>query len=203
MNIKIRNENSSDFIVVENLIREAFWNLYKPWCDEHFIAHEMRKLPVFVKELDFVACEWENIVWVIMYTKAKVINDKWEKFEVLCMGPLAVLPSSQKKWIGSLLMNHTKEIAKNLGYKAIIIFWNPNYYHRFGFVNAEKYKIQTSSGENFAPFMVLELYEGALDGISWKFFADKVFEANPDEVEAFDKNFSPKEKKKTSTQLFI
>ncbi len=202
MNITIRKEQSYDFRIVENLIRESFWNLYKPWCDEHFIAHKMRELPSFVGELDFVACKWDNVVWLIMYTKAKVINNKWKDFEVLCMWPLAVLPNYQRKWIGSLLMNHTKDIAKTLGYRAIIIFWNPDYYHRFGFVNAEKYHIQTSWWENFDAFMVLELYEWALNWIYWKFFADKVFEANPVEVEDFDKYFIPKQKKRTATQLF-
>ncbi len=65
------------------------------------------------------------------------------------MGPVSVLPSFQRKGIGSLLMRHSIEKAKELEFKAIVLFSDPGYYQRFGFVNAKTYGIQTSSGENF------------------------------------------------------
>ncbi len=135
MNISIRPEEENDFKNVEHMIREAFWDLYQPGCVEHLIAHNMRKSPDFVKELDYVACDGDMIVGNIIYSRAKVINDENKEFEVLCMGPLGVLPSYQKKGIGSLLMNNTIEKARQLGYKAIFIFGNPEYYNRFGFRN--------------------------------------------------------------------
>jgi predicted N-acetyltransferase YhbS len=98
-------------------------------------------------------------------------------------------------------MKYSLEQAKQLGYKAIIIFGDPGYYHRFGFVNAEKYNIQTSEGLNFEPFMALELYDKSLRGISGKFYADKVFETDKEELEAFEKGFPYKEKHITDTQL--
>lgn len=135
MNISIRPEEENDFKNVEHMIREAFWDLYQPGCVEHLIAHNMRKSPDFVKELDYVACDGDTIVGNIIYSRAKVVNDENDEFEVLCMGPLGVLPSYQKKGIGSLLMNNTIEKARQLGYKAIFIFGNPEYYNRFGFRN--------------------------------------------------------------------
>jgi predicted N-acetyltransferase YhbS len=114
---------------------------------------------------------------------------------------LSVLPSLQKTGIGSKLINHTIELTREKGYKAIVIFGNPAYYHRFGFVNAEKFNISTSDGENFDAFMVLELYEDALRGISGRFHEDSVFHIDKDELEAFEKKFPYKEKHITDTQF--
>ncbi|WP_321417527.1 N-acetyltransferase [uncultured Methanomethylovorans sp.] len=202
MNISIRLEEENDFKNVEYMTREAFWDLYKPGCDEHLIVHKIRKVPAFVKELDFIAYEKDRIVGNIIYSRAKVVNEENKEFEVLCMGPFAVLPSDQKKGIGSLLLKHSIEKARQLGYKAIIIFGNPDYYQRFGFRNAEKYKIQTSWGENLDAFMALELYNGSLIGISGKFYEDEVFKTEKEELEDFERNFPYKEKHVTDTQLW-
>jgi predicted N-acetyltransferase YhbS len=201
MNIKIRPEEEKDYRPVEYITREAFWDLYKPGCNEHLIVHKMREVPAFIKELSFVACDEENIVGSIIYSMAKVVNHANTVAEVLCMGPISVLPSYQGKGVGSILMNHSVEKARELGYKAVIIFGNPGYYHKFGFVNAEKYNITTSSGENFEPFMALELFAGSLNGITGKFYEDKVFETEEKELAIFEKEFPYREKHVTDTQL--
>lgn len=201
MNISIRLENENDFRNVENMIREAFWDVYKPGCVEHLIVHKIRKVSVFIKELDFIACDGDITIGNIIYSKAKIIDKDAKEFQVLCMGPLGVLPSYQSKGIGTLLMKHSINVARTLGYKAIVIFGNPNYYHRFGFKNAEKYNIQTSWGDNFEAFMVLELYESSLKGISGKYYEDSVFEVDDDELKIFEKQFPYKEKHTTDTQL--
>ncbi|WP_370573202.1 GNAT family N-acetyltransferase [Methanomethylovorans sp.] len=201
MSISIRQEEEKDFKNVEYLTREAFWDLYKPGCNEHLLVHKIRKVPAFIKELDLIACDKDRIVGNIIYSKAKVINKENTEFEVLCMGPFAVSPSYQKKGIGSLLLNHSIEKARQLGYKAIIIFGNPDYYQRFGFGNAEKYNIHTSWGENLDAFMALELYNGSLKGISGKFYEDEVFKIEEEELEDFEKQFPHKVKHVTDTQL--
>ena len=121
MNISIRLEEEKDFKSVEYMTREAFLDLYKPGCDEYLVVYKIRKVPAFVKELDFIACDKDTIVGNIIYSRAKVLNEENKEFEVLCMGPFAVLPSYQKQGIGSLLMNHSIEKARQLGYKGIII----------------------------------------------------------------------------------
>jgi len=201
MSILIRLEEENDFKNVENITREAFWDVYRPGCNEHLLVHKIRKVPAFVKELSYVACENDKVVGNIVYSRAKVTDDGNREFEVLCMGPLGVLPSYQKKGIGSLLMNYSIEKARELGFKVIIILGNSSYYRRFGFVNAKEYGIQTSSGENFDAFMALELFDGALNGITGKFYEDKVFEIEDEELEIFDKGFPYKEKHITDTQL--
>lgn len=201
MNISIRLENKNDFRAVENMTREAFWDVYKPGCDEHLIVNKIRETDAFIKELDFVACDGENIVGSVIYSKAKVINDNGEKFEILCMGPLGVLPSYQSKGVGTLLMKHSIKAARTMGYNGIIIFGNPKYYNRFGFENAEKYNIQTPEGTNFEAFMALELQKGAFDKISGRSYEDPVFETNAEELKEFEKQFPYKEKHVTNAQL--
>lgn len=201
MNVSIRLEEAKDYRAVEELTREAFWDIYRPGCCEHLIVHKLRKTPAFVKELSYLACDETSIIGSIIYSRAKVVNAENKEFEVLCMGPLSVFPSWQGKGIGSLLMNYSIEKAKELGFKAIIIFGNPKYYQRFGFKNAEQYGITTSSGENFDPFMALELFEGALTGITGKYYEDKVFEINDEELEVFEREFPYKEKHMRDGQL--
>ncbi len=197
----IRLEEKQDYKKVEYLTREAFWDLYRPGCSEHLIVHKIREVPAFVKELSYIACDDDNVIGNIIYSKAKVVNDENKEFEVLCMGPLGVLPPFQKKGIGSLLMNSSIKKTRELGFKAIVTFGNPKYYQRFGFVNAKNYGITTSSGENFDAFMALELFDGALDGITGKFYEDNVFKIEDEELEVFEREFPYKEKHITDTQF--
>ncbi len=201
MTISIRLEEARDYSPVEHLTREAFWDLYHPGCSEHLIVHKIRDVPAFVRELSLVACDGDTVVGNIIYSRAKVVNAQNQEFEVLCMGPIGVLPSCQKKGIGSQLMTASIQKAKALGFRAVIIYGSPAYYHRFGFVNAQQYGITTPTGDNFDAFMALELYDGALQGIAGKFYADRVFEIDNQELEAFDKHFPYKEKHVTDTQL--
>lgn len=201
MSTILRLESQSDYERVENLTREAFWDVYQPGCIEHLIAHKLRKVPAFLPELDFVAVQDDQIVGNIMYSKSKVVDSGDKEHEVLTFGPISVLPSFQKKGIGSALIEHTKQLAERLGYKAIVIFGSPAYYHRFGFQSAENFGIATSDGENFEAFMAIELYKGSLQGITGKFYEDSAFHADEKELEAFEKKFPYKEKHITDTQF--
>jgi predicted N-acetyltransferase YhbS len=202
MEIEIREENINDYRETEILTREAFWDIYKPGCDEHLIVHKIRSIEGFIRELDLVACENQKIIGNIMYSKALISDDQKNEYVVLSLGPLSVLPSEQKKGIGSRLINESLITAKNLGYKGIFLYGNPKYYCKFGFKNAAQYKIMTSTGENFDEFMGLELFQGSLDGVHGKYFYDKVFEINKAELDEFEKQFPYKEKHKLSTQIF-
>jgi len=201
MTISIRLEEQRDYKTVEYLTREAFWDLYHPGCSEHWIVHSIRKESAFVRELSYVACDGDTVIGNIIYSKAKVVRNDNKEFEVLCMGPFAVLPAYQKKGIGARLLNHTLERAKERGFKAIIIFGNPAYYQRFGFRNAKDFGIATAWGANLDAFMALELFSGSLNGITGKFFASPVFDVKGEEVEEFEKQFPYREKHVTDTQL--
>jgi predicted N-acetyltransferase YhbS len=201
MNIEIRLERPDDFRETETLTRDAFWDIYKPGCDEHLLLHKLRKVPAFIPELDFVACEGKRIIGNIIYSRARVEDFQGREHALLCMGPLSVLPAYQGKGIGSLLMRHSIGRARAAGYNAVIIFGNPDYYHRFGFRNAKEYNIQTSEGQNFEAFMALELYPGSLNGVEGKYYEDPVFHISTEELELFEKEFPYREKHVTETQL--
>ncbi|MBF0475479.1 MAG: N-acetyltransferase [Deltaproteobacteria bacterium] len=201
MNMSIRLETPDDFRETEILTRDAFWDVYKPGCDEHLIIHKMRHIPAFVNELDFVAVYDNRIIGNIVFTRAKIVHESNAEYEVLCMGPISVSPLDQRRGVGSKLITHSFGCAARMGFRAIIIFGNPNYYHRFGFVTAQGYNIKTSEGENFDAFMALELYENSLKGIEGRFYADPVFRVNNEELEAFENEFPYKEKHVTATQL--
>lgn len=194
MQIHIQQTKTEDFRITENITREAFWNLFQPGCDEHLLLHNLRKSNSYVPELDLVALNGNEMIGHLLITKAKVVDMQGVEHQVLCVGPVSVLPELQMKGVGAKLLNESIAIAKALGYAAMILFGHPDYYHRFGFVNAQKYGITTKDGKNFEPFMALELYPNALQTVTGKFYEDNAFEVNQEQLVEFEKLFPHKEK---------
>lgn len=194
-NIAIRHEIPADYRAVEELTREAFWgSMTHPACDgEHLIVHKLRKQPSFVPALDFVAEIDGVIVGHIIYSLAKVVMPTGQEIEVLTFGPISVMPQYKRMGIGSALMRHSIAEAKRLGYRAIVFYGHPDYYPRFGFQRASRFNITAPDGSSFDALMAMELFDGALDNVSGKFFEDSIFHIDPKEVEDFDKTFPAKE----------
>jgi len=201
MKALIRRTTKTDFLITENITREAFWNVYKPGCDEHLVLHNVRNGNSYIAELDMVAVVENEIIGHIISTKAKVVDPQNTEHEVLCVGPVSVLPDYQKQGIGSKLIYESIKVAKESGYTAMILFGNPDYYHRLGFKNAQEYGITTKEYENFEPFMALELQTNGLENITGRFFEDNAFTTEPMELIEFEKQFPYKEKLVTDTQL--
>ncbi|MDR1072272.1 MAG: N-acetyltransferase [Treponema sp.] len=201
MVIKLRLEEEKDYSIVENITREAFWNVYRPGCDEHLVIHNMRNANGFVKELDYVAIHNNEIVGNIVYAKTKILGTV-KKHEVLTFGPASVLPKCQKKGIGKKLIEHTIKKAKEMNFKVIIIYGNPQYYEKFGFKKTKEYRITDMEGNYNDALMVLELLPKALENINGKFYEGEVYKINNDELEAFEKGFSYKEKLVLDAQIF-
>ena len=128
--MKIRLEQPQDYREVENLIREAFWNVYQPGCVEHYLMHQLRKDPCFVPELDYVVEEDGRVVAQIAYAKGTYQPDQGEAQELLLFGPVGVLPEYQGMGFGSALIRFTLDRAKELGWPAVVITGNPAYYSR-------------------------------------------------------------------------
>ena len=197
-NVNIRRETPEDYYAVEAITREAFWRFWgingEKITDVHLLAHKLRNADAFVPELDFVAEVDDKIVGHIIYSKSKVVDCAGGEHEMLTFGPLTVLPEFQSMGIGKALMQHSFNEARRLGFRAVIIFGHPDYYPRAGFRRACEFGITTSDGKNFDPFMALPLYEGALDGISGKYYLDPVYDnLTQEEALEFDKRFPPKE----------
>jgi predicted N-acetyltransferase YhbS len=129
-----------------------------------------------VPELDFVAVVDGEVVGNIMYSKSKVVSEDGAETETLTFGPLAVKPEMQKRGIGFALVRYTISLAKDRGFRAVIIFGHESYYPRFGFVPCVKYNITTADGQNFDAFMAMPLYDGALDGVTGRFYDTHIFE---------------------------
>ena len=196
----IRNEQKEDYRTVEQLVREAFWNLYVPGCNEHFVLHNVRKSNGFVPELDFVAEREGQIVGQIAYTRGIIRGRGTGDTQVISFGPLGVLPAFQKQGIGSALITHTIHLARDMGYPAICIYGDPRYYSRFGFRCAEKYDIKTADDRFAVALQALELRQGALSDVSGRFIESAAFAADESGFAQYDATFPPKEKRETESQ---
>lgn len=201
MEVTIQRIIKKDFYKTENITREAFWNLYKPGCNEHLILHNLRKSKCYISELDLVAVFENEIIGHIISTKAKILDSLDNEHEILCVGPFSILPKFQKKGIGLKLLNESIVVAKELDYLGMILFGTPKYYHRLGFRNAKEFGISTKDGHNFEPFMALSLQANGLGNLKGRFYEDNAFETNPGDLIEFEKKFPNKEKLKTQTQL--
>ena len=167
-NSTVRLENKEDWKEVEILTREAFWNKYHPGCSEHYILNQFRSRPDFVKELDYLIEENGRILAHIMYCHSEILCDDGRVIPIITFGPVSVLPEYQGKGYGSKLIRFTMGKALELGYGALAITGNPDYYRRFGFVSGHSMHIYYAAvpRDDEAPFfMVKELQPGYLAGV--------------------------------------
>lgn len=199
----IRNELKSDYREVEELTRKAFWNLYVPGCNEHYLVHIMRDHEDFLPELDFVIECDNSVIANIMYTKAKLVDEEGNEKSILTFGPLSVLPKYQRKGYGKKLLEYSFQKAVELGYDAIVIYGNPENYISSGFKSSKQYNI--CIGDNIFPtaLLVKELSKGAIPKGNWTFQESRVYEFDSRAAEAFDQTFDKLEKEyKISQELF-
>lgn len=200
LDLIIRNEQKEDYRTVELLVREAFWNLYVPGCNEHFVLHNLRKSNDFIRELDFVAEKDGQIVGQIVYSRGVIRCRQGENKEVMTLGPVSVLPAFQRRGIGRALITHTTDLAREMGYPAICIYGDPRYYSRFGFRCAEKYEIKTVDDKFAVALQVLELRQGALHNVSGRFVESAAFAVDETGFAQYDATFPFREKKETDSQ---
>jgi putative acetyltransferase len=192
--IIIRLETKDDYKQVEELTREAFWNLYVPGCDEHYLSHILRKHNDFIAELDYVVELDNKIVASIMYTESFLLSDDQEKVRTVSFGPLCVHPDYQRKGIGTALIEKTTAIVKSMNIPAIIIFGDPHNYCKHGFKNGIDYQVSTMEGEYPLGLLVLELQNGFFGKKQWKIQQTDAYCFDHEKAVEFDKQFEQKEK---------
>ena len=193
MNIELRTEQPEDYREMENVIREAFWNHYTPGCNEHYLIHIMRACPAFVPELDIVAAQDGRVIGNVVHLKAVIKGDDGNDYEVLSLGPIAVLPEFQGKGIGGKLISYTKNLAREMGYRAVFLYGDPDYYSQQGFVPAEQFGIRTADNMYAAAHQGCELYTNALSGLRGRYIEDAIYEVDETIAAEFDKAFPKKE----------
>lgn len=195
MNINIRLETKDDYKKVEELTREAFWNLYMPGCDEHYLCHIMRDHNDFIKELDYIVEIDGKVIASIMYTKSYLFSDDNIKVEIVSFGPLCVHPDYQRKGIGTALIVKTINLVEKLNIPAIVIYGDPHNYCKHGFKNGLDYQVSNLDGEYPLGLLVLELQPGFFGQNKWKISQSDVFKYDHEEALEFDKKFKEKEKR--------
>ena len=201
----IRPEKPEDRSAVENLIRESFWNVYRPGCSEHYVMHVLRDDPAFVKELDFVMEKDGRLIGQNMFMKTVIDADDGRTIDVLTMGPICIANDLKRKGYGKILLDFCLEKAAAMGFGAVLFEGNIGFYGKCGFTYARDFGIRyhdLPEGADDSFFLCRELAPGYLDGITGVFQPPKGYYGDDADVEEFDRKFPPKEKLRLPGQIF-
>ena len=204
-NIIIRRETPADYEAVEHLTREAFWNVYRPGCTEHYVVHVLRRDPDFVPELDLVMERDGQIIGHVMYMRAKIVADNGREIPMMTFGPISIHPDVQGQGLGKRLLDYSMELAREMGTGALCIEGNIAFYGKSGFVTAGTRGIRyhgEPEQEIVLYVLLKELQPGFLDGVTGIYYTPKGYYVDETAAEVFDRNFPPKEKLKLPGQLF-
>lgn len=192
---RIRRERAEDRFAVEALIKRAFWNLYVPGCNEHFLAHTMRSHPDFIPELSLVLEEPDGtLAGCVMYARSRLVDETGAEKTVLTFGPVAVEPARQRRGYGKRLLERSLLMAAGLGYDAVVIFGSPANYVGLGFQSCRKYGVSLEGGRFPTAMLVRELRQGALAGHTWRYVESGAYTVPAESYEAFDRAHQPMEK---------
>lgn len=195
MNITIRREQPDDYRTTEEVTREAFWNLYCPGANEHYLVHTLRKHPDFMPDLSFVIELDGRLVGSIFYTRSKVVQENSGGVDVVSFGPVSIHPDFHRKGLGRALITHSIQAAKDSGQRAIIIGGFRYHYEPYGFVGAKKYGIAMPDGKYYTGIMALPLFEGALDDAQGQVHFSAALYPDESGLDAYDATFPEKERR--------
>lgn len=201
----IRLERKDEQRHVENLVREAFWNVYRPGCLEHYVLNQLRNDEAFVKELDFVMEKDGELIGQNMFMRAVIKADDGRDIPIMTMGPICITPRLKRQGYGKILLDYSLEKARELGYGAVCFEGNIDFYSKCGFTYASEFGIRyhgLSEGEDASFFLCIELIDGYLDAVTGEYSTPKGYFVDEAEAEEFDKQFPYKEKLKLPGQIF-
>ena len=201
----IRLERTEEHRETETLVREAFWNVYRPGCLEHYVLNQLRNDKAFVPELNFVMEKDGRLIGQNMFMRAVIKADDGKDIPIMTMGPICITPELQGKGYGKILLDYSLEKAAELGCGALCFEGNINFYGKSGFTYASEFGIRyhgLPEGADASFFLCKELKNGYLDGISGEYTPPNGYLVDEAQAEEFDKQFPPKEKLKLPTQLF-
>lgn len=203
-NYIIRLETKADYRAVENLTREAFWNVYRPGCMEHYVLHCYRSDPAFVPQLDFVMEREGELIGQVIYVRSEILCDDGTRLPVLTFGPIGIAPAFKRRGHGKILLDYSMEKAKELGAGALAITGNILFYGKSGFIPAKTKGIRYADDPEASYFLIKELIPGFLDSVSGTYKDPEgyfVCEKNPEAFEEFEATFPKKEKLRLPGQL--
>ena len=201
----IRSEPQEDCREVENLVRESFWNVYRPGCSEHYVIHVLRDDPAFVPELDFVMERDGELIGQNMFMRTVIEADDGRTIPVLTMGPIGITPELKRQGYGKKLLDDSLEKAAELGFGAVLFEGNIGFYGKSGFDYARKFGIRyhdLPDGADDSFFLCRELIPGYLDDVTGVYQTPQGYYVDDADVAEFDRAFPPKEKLKLPGQIF-
>ena len=201
----IRSERKEEHREVENLVRESFWNVYRPGCLEHYVLNQLRNDDAFIHELDFVMEKDGKIIGQNMFMNAVIQADDGRYIPIATMGPICIANELKRQGYGKILLDYSLGKATEMGFGAICFEGNIDFYGKSGFTYASEFGIRyhdlpENSDASF--FLCKELKKGYLDGITGEYTPPQGYFVDEDKAEEFDKQFPPKEKLKLPGQLF-
>ena len=203
-NYTIRRERTEEYREVEHLVREAFWNVYRPGALEHYVLNQLRNDAAFVPELDFVMEKDGKIIGQNMFMRAVIKADDGRNIPIMTMGPICIAKEYQQQGYGKQLLDYSLEQAKQLGCGALCFEGNINFYGKSGFTFARTFGIRyhdLPEGTDDSFFLCKELIPGYLDGITGEYTPPQGYFVDEAEAEQFDQEFPPKVKLKLPGQL--
>ena len=203
-NCIIRLETPADYEAAEALTREAFWNVYRPGCLEHYVLHCLRSDPDFIPELDLLLEEDGRLIGQVIFMKAWIAADDGRRIPIVTGGPLSIAPDRQRQGYGQWFFAEALDKAAALGYGAMCFEGNIEFYRHLGFDLASKRRIHyfAEPREEEVPYFLLkEFIPHYLDGVEGVYHTPQGYFVNEAEAEEFDKKFPPKQKLKLPGQL--
>ena len=205
--MKIRLEQPQDYREVENLTREAFWNVYRPGCTEHYVLNRFRDNPDFIPELDLVMEEDGRIIGHVMFSKAQIVKKDGTTLPSWTFGPISIHPDYKRKGYGLKLLQYALEKAREMGIGVLCMEGNIDFYKHAGFVLASSLNIHYHAEPEDAVvpyFLAQELIPGYLHGIEGTYAPPMgyfVADMDPEAFEVYEATFPPKEKTLQPGQL--
>lgn len=201
----IRLERKDEHRDVENLVREAFWNVYRPGCMEHYLIHQLRNDPAFVKELDFVMEKNGRLIGQNVFVRAEIRADDGRRIPIMTMGPICIANELKRKGYGKILLDYSIEQARAFGCGALCFEGNIDFYGKSGFAYASSFGIRYHGLPEDADssfFLCRELIPGYLAGVTGEYAPPQGYFIDEGEAEVFDRQFPPKVKLKLPGQIF-
>ena len=207
MSIVFRREEEKDWRAVENLVRESFWNVYRPGCAEHYVLKRMRSNSAFIPELDYVMEKDGLLIGQNVFVHAHIASDDGRKIPIMAMGPICIAPEFKRQGYGKMLLDYTLDKAKELGCPALCFEGNIDFYGKSGFTYASRFGIRyhdLPAGADASFFLCKELVLGYLGGITGEYGPPECYfvaDQNPEDFAAYEATFPYKEKLKLPGQL--
>ena len=140
-----------------------------------------------------------------IFMRTIIEADDGKNIDVLTMGPIGIIPELKRKGYGKAILDYSLEKAAEMGFGAVLFEGNIGFYGHSGFDYASKFGIRYHDLPEDADssfILCKELIPGYLDGITGVYQTPKGYYVEDADVEAFDKDFPPKEKLKLPGQIF-